>query len=69
MYKDLDNEKYDCVVIGTGISETIISSNLSKCGKKIIQFDLSKFYGADCKNFNLRDLNDCNFKMINFLNK
>jgi len=60
MYKELDGEKYDQVIIGTGISETIISSHLSKCGKKLIQFDLSKFYGADCKNFNLRDLEECN---------
>lgn len=64
MYKDLDNEKYDLIVIGTGISETIISSHLSKCGKKIIQFDLSKFYGADCKNFNLRDLNECKKNLL-----
>lgn len=59
MYKDIDNEKFDCAVIGTGITETIVSSHLAKCGKKIIQFDISKFYGAECKNFNLRDLEEC----------
>ena len=70
MYKDLENDKFEYVIIGTGLSETILSSYLSKINKKIIQFDISKFYGGDCKNFNLRDLNECKkFKIKNFFIK
>lgn len=59
MYEELNNQNFDFVVFGSGVSESIISSHLTKCGKKLIQFDISKFYGADCKNFNLRDLEEC----------
>jgi len=34
-------------------------SYLAKNGKSVIQFDVSKFYGGDCKTLNLRDLNQC----------
>jgi RAB protein geranylgeranyltransferase component A len=59
MYKELDNKQFDYIVIGTSMCESILSSYLAKSGKKIIQFDISKFYGGDCKNFTFRDLDHC----------
>ena len=56
MYKDLDGEKYDFLIIGTGLTESALSAFLSKTKNKIIQIDISKSYGGDCKNFNLRDM-------------
>ena len=56
MYKDLENEKYDFLVLGTSLTETSLSAYLAKTKKKLIQIDISKSYGGDCKNFNLRDM-------------
>ncbi len=55
MFKDLDNTSYDYVIFGTSVSESLISSYLSKCGKKVIHFDISRHYGGDCKNFSYKD--------------
>jgi RAB protein geranylgeranyltransferase component A len=62
MYEELDKKDFDFVVFGSGVSESLISSHITRCGKKLLQFDISKFYGADCKNFNLRDLEECKKK-------
>ena len=59
MYKDLNNTKLDYVIIGTSLTESILSSYLSKSGKKIVHFDVSKCYGGDCKNYNFKDLEIC----------
>ena len=56
MYKDLEKENYDFIIIGTSLTETAISAYLAKTKHKIIQLDVSKSYGGDCKNFNLRDM-------------
>jgi RAB protein geranylgeranyltransferase component A len=59
MYKDLENSQYDYVIFGTSLCESILSSYLSKSGKKVIHFDVSKYYGGDCKNFSYKDLDNC----------
>jgi RAB protein geranylgeranyltransferase component A len=59
MYKELENKEFDYVIFGTSITESIISAHLAKCGKKIIQFEISKFYGGDCKNYSYKDLDNC----------
>jgi RAB protein geranylgeranyltransferase component A len=59
MYKDLNNAKYDYFIIGTSLTESILSSYLAKSGKKILHIDVSKCYGGDCKNLNFRDLENC----------
>ncbi len=64
MYEELDQKDFDFVVFGSGVTESLISSHITRCGKKLLQFDISKFYGADCKNFNLRDLEECKKKLI-----
>jgi len=59
MYNELENKEYDCVIFGTSLSESIISAYLSRCGKRIVHFEISKIYGGDCKNFSFKDLNNC----------
>ena len=81
MYKDLENEKYDFLILGTSLTETALSAYLAKTKKKLIQIDISKSYGGDCKNFNLRDMEkfineikensskDSSIKNISFINR
>ena len=81
MYKDLENEKYDFLVLGTSLTETSLSAYLAKEKNKLIQIDISKSYGGDCKNFNLRDMEkfmdeikensskDSSIKNIRFINR
>ena len=81
MYKDLENQKYDFLIIGTSLPESSLSAYLAKLEKKIIHIDISKSYGGDCKNFNLRDMekfieeikgnltNDSSMKNISYINK
>ena len=81
MYKDLENEKYDFLVLGTSLTETSLSAYLAKEKNKLIQIDISKSYGGDCKNFNLRDMEkfmdeikensskDSSIKNIKFINR
>ena len=56
MYKDLEDQKYDFLIIGTSLTESALSAYLAKTEHKIIQLDISNLYGGDCKNFNLRDM-------------
>ena len=52
MYKDLYNQEYDYVIFGTSLTESTLSAYLSKLGKRVMQIDVAKVYGGDCKNFN-----------------
>ena len=56
MYKDLENQKYDFLILGTSLTESALSAFLAKSKYKIIQIDMSKAYGGDCKNYNLKDM-------------
>ena len=56
MYKDLEDKKFDFLILGTNLTESALSAYLAKSRYKIIQIDISKSYGGDCKNFNLRDM-------------
>lgn len=52
MYSDLDNKKFDYLIVGTSLTESILASYLSKHQKKVLHLDINKYYGGDCKNFN-----------------
>lgn len=65
MYKDIDQTDYDYVIIGTSLEESILSAFLAKTGKKILHLDISKYYGGDCKNYNLKDLSSLIGEMKN----
>jgi Rab GDP dissociation inhibitor len=40
-------EEYDCIVLGTGLTECILSGMLSVSGKKVLHMDRFKYYGAE----------------------
>lgn len=40
------DEEYDCIVLGTGLTECIISGMLSVHGKKVLHIDRNNYYGG-----------------------
>jgi len=49
-------ESYDVIVLGTGLTECIISGLLSVEGKKVLHLDNNDFYGGECASLNLTQL-------------
>ncbi|XP_066931000.1 rab GDP dissociation inhibitor beta-like [Clytia hemisphaerica] len=41
------NEEYDCIILGTGLTECILSGIISKSGKKVLHMDRNNYYGAE----------------------
>ena len=41
------NQEYDCVVLGTGLTECILSGMLSVSGKRVLHVDRNKYYGGE----------------------
>jgi len=41
------NEEYDVIVLGTGLTECILSGIMSKSGKKVLHMDRNNYYGAE----------------------
>lgn len=41
------DEEYDCIILGTGLKECIVSGLLSVSGKKVLHIDRNKYYGAE----------------------
>jgi len=46
-------EVYDVIVLGTGLTECIISGLLSVNGKKVLHIDRNDYYGGECASLNL----------------
>lgn len=44
---DKMEEEYDCIVLGTGLTECVISGMLSVHGKKVLHIDRNKYYGGE----------------------
>lgn len=42
------DESYDVIILGTGITECILSGLLSVNGKKVLHLDRNDYYGGDC---------------------
>jgi RAB protein geranylgeranyltransferase component A len=57
MYSELHNKKFDCLIIGTSLAESIVSSYMCKHGKKVLHIESNKSYGGDCKNMNFVEFN------------
>jgi Rab GDP dissociation inhibitor len=55
------DEKYDCVILGTGLKECILSGVFSVEGKKVLHMDRNSYYGAESASLNLNQLFE-NFK-------
>jgi RAB protein geranylgeranyltransferase component A len=47
------DEEYDCVILGTGLTECILSGLLSVEGKKVLHMDRNDYYGANSASLNL----------------
>jgi len=50
------DEEYDCIILGTGLKECILSGILSVEGKKVLHMDRNGYYGADSASLNLTQL-------------
>ncbi|KAJ1952020.1 hypothetical protein EC988_003781, partial [Linderina pennispora] len=49
----LNNEEYDAVVLGTGLVESIVASDIAAAEKKVLHIDRNPFYGGDYASFSL----------------
>ena len=52
------DETYDCIVLGTGLKECMISGLLSVDGKKVFHLDKNDYYGGASASLNLQQLFD-----------
>merc|ERR1711939_1086359 len=50
------DEVYDVIVLGTGLTECILSGLLSVEGKKVLHMDRNDYYGAEAASLNLTQL-------------
>ncbi|CCU98159.1 unnamed protein product [Malassezia sympodialis ATCC 42132] len=50
------DETYDAVILGTGVSECVLSALLSVEGKKVLHIDRNDYYGAECASLTLSQL-------------
>eukprot|EP01094_Clydonella_sp_ATCC50884_P008781 TRINITY_DN18334_c0_g1_i1.p1 TRINITY_DN18334_c0_g1~~TRINITY_DN18334_c0_g1_i1.p1 ORF type:complete len:488 (-),score=215.91 TRINITY_DN18334_c0_g1_i1:595-1995(-) len=50
------DEKYDVIVLGTGLKECILSGLLSVDGKKVLHIDRNDYYGGASASLNLNEL-------------
>jgi Rab GDP dissociation inhibitor len=50
------NDTYDVVVLGTGLTECIISGLLSISGKKVLHLDRNSYYGGESASLNLEQM-------------
>lgn len=49
-------EQFDIVIIGTGLTESIISAACSRIGKTVLHLDRNSFYGESWSSFNFEQL-------------
>jgi Rab GDP dissociation inhibitor len=50
------DEEYDCIILGTGLKECVLSGMLSVDGLKVLHMDRHNHYGGDCASLNLTQL-------------
>jgi len=50
------DEEYDCIILGTGLKECILSGVLSVEGKKVLHMDRNSYYGGESASLNLSQL-------------
>jgi Rab GDP dissociation inhibitor len=50
------DEEYDAIILGTGLTECIISGLLSVHGHKVLHLDRNSYYGGESASLNLKDL-------------
>lgn len=47
------DEFYDVIVLGTGLTECILSGIFSMEGLKVLHLDRNPYYGGECASLNL----------------
>ena len=52
----LADGEYDAIVLGTGLTECIISGLLSVNGKRVLHLDRNNYYGAETASLSLTNL-------------
>jgi hypothetical protein len=52
----LADGEYDAIILGTGLTECIISGLLSVQGKRVLHLDRNNYYGADTASLSLNNL-------------
>jgi Rab GDP dissociation inhibitor len=50
------NEEYDIVVVGTGLTECILSGVFGSEGKKVLNIDANSYYGGESASLNMFDM-------------
>lgn len=55
-YRQFKDEEYDVCILGTGLTECILSGLLSIDGKKVLHMDRNNYYGGDCASLNLTQI-------------
>ena len=49
-------EEFDAIVVGTGLTECVLSGLLSTSGLKVLHLDRNTYYGGECASLNLDQL-------------
>jgi|UniRef100_A0A7S4G3U7 Rab GDP dissociation inhibitor len=49
-------DNYDAIVLGTGLTECVLSGLLSTSGLKVLHMDRNAYYGGECASLNLEQL-------------
>jgi len=52
----LEQTNFDCIVVGTGLVESLVAAASSRCGKKVLHLDENAFYGGQFSSFTLEQL-------------
>ena len=52
----MENEDYDVIICGTGITESVLSGLLSMEGKKVLHIDKNDYYGDEGASLNITAL-------------
>lgn len=47
----------DAIILGTGVTECVLSALLSVDGKKVLHMDRNDYYGGECASLNLTQVN------------
>lgn len=53
-YEPLADGTYDAVILGTGLSECILSGLLSVGGLRVLHCDRNNYYGGECASLNMK---------------
>lgn len=62
------DDSYDVIVLGTGLTECVISGLLSMEGKKVLHIDRNPYYGGECTSLTLSKALSCSHdKFLMFL--